>query len=425
MSSPLYVHSPGVTAERVRRTLVTTLAAFLLASIANAADTDPTLKCSGTRCDITIDWQTAQKGGHFRVTDALIAERKADRITRETVVAINVTHFNFLNYGLDVQVEDKPVESYIFLEKLFRQVVGRGGVGGPGQREDRPFDRALIAWRMQIRKADEVTDDLRRKYPNVALSEKESESVKADKERQETNRKDLDVKAAEASDALQQFGTGEDLDRYEATLRAHEQVRAKVQAFIDAAGLSVDGFHKSIAAKPSGHIVTVTLTPTQSGSASAMSPFVVEYFVHSTLPLNYHVGISYANLRSVKFDQVRTAGGADLFSAVKSGDKAEDLAAMMSYQRASACICPLGWGLTLGTGVKDPGEKLMMGLSLNYKRFYVTFGGASSTLTEGRGKVIDKIVDAAGNVVGSRDLFQTIERHRKWGGFVAISFNPF
>lgn len=422
----------------MKRSVLLALAVTLLATQAVAA-TFP-FTCSTGDCRLDIKWPDAATAGTIRLPrDA--ADKTNTNITSATPLTINITNFNFLNYELKFDVQKKPVESYGYLENLWKQILGLGAAGLKGNvdpkigTEPDPFYVAMRKWRSKLRETDTVITDEAAPFTKPGLTDTEVAAVKVVRDAWVIKQSEIAQAQADAEATLDRDPNLEKIQFFEATQQLHNQVEQRLRAAIAAGNLTVSGLTKTFAGLASGNVVTITATPQEKAGASG-KPVVVQFFVNSELPVTYHVGLGYNRLGEVKFDKVKTVAGADLFTQVTDEKAAEDLVAFLSYQLGRPQLPPKKLGSTtkrialplfisLGTDVTKPGETFYVGGTVQVGRFFFTAGAISGKVAEGENKVIDTIVDTTGKELGTRELFTTIRNRREWKPAFAITFRPF
>jgi hypothetical protein len=211
---------------------------------------------------------------------------------------------------------------------------------------------------------------------------------------------------------------------YDAQLVPHNSLVAKLNEFVRRADESIKGRSGDLESQKAGTIVTVTAkvksigeSPDEVKNAAAAKPFTVTYYVQSDMPVVFHAGIAYTNLKSFDYQVVQKNLTGDVFQQIQKPDASVDLTAFMTY-----LFTPLaddwkgGFGLSLGTGVKELGKKLFVGATLKFSdRLLLTGGGFSQAVTDSAGVALS----------ASPKLFDSIKRVQKWGWFGSVSATPF
>jgi hypothetical protein len=410
------------------------------ADFAAAADKPPvcqqTFACAAGACRLEVQFPAADKCT-VRIDDAFIRTAKATRITEETVLRIRVLHANLLRYKLTFDTKETVIETYVALEKLWKQILGLGTLVGatPGtlaatadKDREQAFVDAINEWRTQIDTKNGALSTFLNTLTPLILDAAAEAKIKTERD---TN-VPANVKALEdaRTKARVAMWRSENFAIYDATLASHQATLDRYDSFLVLADQSLNGIDKRITFGQAGRVVAVTVTPTdRSTGKDATQVIGVEFLVHSTLPVTFHAGFSVRAIDEVKFQPVAsalaTAGGADLFTKVQDTTSNSTFTAFMSYRVCSANGVNRGCPhLTIGTDFKDVGERLYGGVSWAIGRTFLTVGLVNGETVEGTGAVTE-ILEAAGQVTGSRELFTAIGTKRKWGGFVGISFTPF
>lgn len=130
-----------------------------------------------------------------------------------------------------------------------------------------------------------------------------------------------------------------------------------------------------------------------------------------------HAGVTYARVADAEFERVGALSGQDLFSPIEERGSRADFAVFVS-QRLAGTVDGVRAYATIGTGLRRPGETLLLGGSAGISRTLVTAGLATATVDEGVQPVPDQIF----RVGADRTLFARLQRTRDWGFFIAVSF---
>jgi hypothetical protein len=394
--------------------------------------------CAEAACVLTAPWTVLGKG--VRLDPGYLTNIGGGttpvRLTASTALSVRVMSFNHLHYTLHLSVEETVVESYVQLEALWKQVFGlRGLVGGTrALSRDGSVMGRIVQWRRDLQAAD---GDVERFLLGADYSwpKKLAFSCADLAELAEYDvtvahwLKRLAQDQTDALDAVVEAANGgtlapDELRLYEESRELHAAVGARLRAFAEGSRLAREGQVIALPRKKAGRFVTATFTPrARNGGAEARSGSV-EYFVHSTLPLSFHTGLSYGGLDDVEFDTVRSTAGADLYAQVKKQDSTSTLVTFLSYRLLAARPRAVGFYLTLGTDLAKPGDRLYAGGTVSFGRVFVTGGGMSGTVDEARGR-LDELLESAAGRLESRELYHTVVRRRDWAGFVSVSFDPF
>jgi hypothetical protein len=420
----------------VRRfVFLTGVALSVMATAASAAQTAG--KCetppfeavkTGPTVVITVDWEKlkacadASTPGEGRV---------GVRVDEDTIVDVKAINFNFVAYTISYKVEETVVESYVALEKLWAQLLGLpmfGGTnlaGGPAAAlvtECANFDACAGVWARVIALTNIKVDAARRQHSEfIVLNGVQRCEV-------ERNRTDLANDKTVIENALKRVRdvhppeSVQQVTVFETVYNRHQALLDKLTAYESAAVRVRDGEIHHLGKKKAGRIVAVEMTPKDVSQAARMPVGDAEYFVHSRIPLVFHVGYAYAALKDVEFETVRSLSQADLFSVVKENTSTNTMLALLSLGRTISTD-NFGVYASIGTDFAKPGERLYVGGSIQlFKRLFITVGKVSASREVGKNPVLERVGDA----LEARELFSAIETHRDWKtGFGAISFRAF
>ena len=412
------------------------LAVFCLfgacASSAGAEDLCSTPPFSSTAAGavvtITVDWQ--------KLVDCTTNEKDKDlggrigrRVNEDNPVNIHITNFNFINYTVSYKVEETVVESYVMLEKLWQQFLGIPLFSTPPGRGTvtkgcMGFEQCRANWELKIAAAQiDLSGFLERfaRQTHVTSADKETIAIDAaalTKHRTEIRTMSKDIVDKHRPDTIPQVA------EFEAVLGKQEKLFEKIDAYLAAADLVKNGKTYPVGKKKTGTIVSVSLTPRNQSQADGATATTIEYFVHSKLPVVFHIGYSYSTINDVEFETVRSLEQTDLFSEVRtSNETVNTMVGFISLGRSFLVDEKIGAFLSIGTDFSDPGDRLYVGASAQiYKRLFFTVGKLNATVTEG----VNPILERVGNATESRELFTTLSTRRDWSEvFYSISFRVF
>ncbi|HET8646935.1 MAG TPA: hypothetical protein VFO85_15680 [Vicinamibacteria bacterium] len=378
--------------------------------------------------EVAIDWCSPTSSTGLR-----LKARIDDRMT----VAITSQHFNFLHYGLDYAVEDKVVEAYVTMEKLWGQVFRVIGLlegmplaevqrtrGAPGPCAS--FHACIVDWLWVMHGANSVVDRKLGAYARSGPGLPEADVTEIhrfateDVPRQRTA-------VGTAREKVEAFtpNSVQDIDLFAKADAEHAKVLDKLDAFVVAARLVKEGQRKVIAKRKAGTLVTVSVTPkSRLEQAAGGTALTVDYFVHSRFPVTYHMGYAYSRLQDVELEKVRALGDRDFFTAVKDQDDVTAFTAFLSYPLKTWPVAEARYGayLTLGTDLQHPGDRLYGAISARFMgRIMLDAGMASATVEKGTSKVIERL----GDELGTRQLFDAVTTRRQWRPFVGLSVAVF
>lgn len=363
--------------------------------------------------------------------------RLVRRVDERMTVAITSHHFNFLQYGIDYKVEDKVVDAYVTMDKLWSQIFRVVGLleGVPSfQMEPRraaalcgSFQTCLVEWMWSIQLANMSVDETIGAYAQTGpgLTDAQVKAIADYAEMGAPKHRDAVVKARQKLVGEFKPDTLAEIDIFIRSDTEHGKIIDKLTAFQVAASLVENGQRKVIDKKKAGTLVTVTVTPkSRFEGADGGRPLSVEYFVHSRFPLTYHMGYAYSRLQDVEFETVRALSGQDLFSRVKNQKDVTAFTAFLSYPLKTWPSAETKYGVyaTLGTDFEKPGDRLYGALSARFAgRILLDVGIASATVKEGGNEVLEQVGDG----LGTRQLFDAVTTRRDWKPFVGISVAVF
>jgi hypothetical protein len=393
----------------------------------------PTFTCSNGLCRLDVSFPASEKCS-VRIDDAFVrAHAGSSRITEKTTFRIRVVNVNLLQYAVAFETKETVIESYVFLEKLWKQIIGLGGRVGTiasateAERvQNDTFVKAVDDWRTLLEHAAKDVGTTTDNFPDLILTETKKDEIAKEAKRLKTW---VDKAVGLQENAKRAISRVEHFALYDETLKTHQAVLDKLDAFEALSKQIAIGFEKRITFGDAGRVVAVTITATQKSTSKEQTQIIgVEFLVHSTLPVTFHAGYTVRALKELSFESVgsaiQTAGGADLFAKVQDSEANGTFTAFMSYRLCDisrANRCP---HLTIGTDFKNVGDRLYGGVSWPLGRAFITAGVVSGETKEGEGPVND-VLTAAGQVLDSRELFTAITTKRKWGGFFGLSFAPF
>jgi hypothetical protein len=325
------------------------------------------------------------------------------------------------------------VESYVTLEKLWAQLLGLPIFPGATlKRSVGPipaaalvcgsFDACLANWAFLIATTNIELDNARQQHAQlVALNATQRGEVASNNTALITARDNI-TRAMQQLLENHQPQNLTHVTQFETVYGRQQALFDKIAAYTSAAMRVQAGEVRHLGKKKAGTIVAVGITP-KDHTQAAQSPVAdIEYFVHSRIPLTFHVGYAYTSLKSVKFEPVRSLSQADLFALVKENENTTTMLAMLGLGRTFV-EDTFGVYASIGTDFAEPGDRLYVGASVQlFKRLFLTAGLLSATEEVGEQPVLDSVGDA----LEARELFAAIRTHRNWkSGFGAITFRVF
>jgi hypothetical protein len=360
-----------------------------------------------------------------------IDTRPAVRIDEDAPVAIKITNLNFVSYAPSFKVEETVVETYVALEKLWSQLLGlplftggtaRSKFGALLERSICDSFRACLAdWAYLITTANIEVDAARTRYARfVALDDAQRRAVAEFRNDLATAKENIDKALKQLIETTPPADANDQAD-FETVYSKQQLLFDKIAAYNSAAQRVEDGQLHPIGKKKAGTIVVVSITPKDSQQAPQTPVVDVEYFVHSKLPLTFHLGYSASRIRDIDFESVRASGQSDLFVVVKDNETTSSMVAFLSLGRAYQDE-NVGAYASIGTDFSEPGKRVYVGGSVQLmKRLFLTVGGVSHTVQEGNNPVLEDF----GGALGARELFGQISTRRDWARFWSISFRAF
>jgi hypothetical protein len=296
--------------------------------------------------------------------------RLSARIDEDTAVAIRSTHFNFIKYTIKYQIDETVVESYVLLARLWQGILGLPPDLLPGLAiRTTSSSSTLLQWADALIAAQRTLEVAGEQAPAKAyLTDDQIAAVAANVQ----SLTDARAAVMKAYAALPPLGTYPEFEQYTKIKAFHDAVIARLDAYLDLASLTVDGQVKTIPKKKGGTIVTVTMTPASNAGADRAPVLIVEYFSHSRLPVTFHAGYTWASLDDIDFEKVAAFSGSDMFAEVKTNQNTQSFTAFMTYEPRTYMDEKFGAGVSIGTDIVKPGQRLFLGGSVRYSRFVFT-----------------------------------------------------
>lgn len=378
---------------------------------------------------ITIDYLQLK---NCLATNQKFPTRVETRITEDSAVDLKVINFNFIDYTIDYKVDETVVETYVTLEKLWSQLLGLpallpGGLAAASTTTTvcTSFEECIANWAYLIAKTNRFVDQAAHFKDDTAIDVTAgSAALTAITNSQAT----LDGWRLAVNDAMNKTLNETpqkvtEVDTFEVVRTRHNQLITRIDAYDALAKLTKTGQIHHIGKKKAGTIVSVTLTPKDQSHSQGAPIATSSYFVHSRVPVTFHVGYAYSHLKDIKFEKVRALATDDLYAKVKDNNSTNAFTAYLSFGR-TVYAGQLGYYATIGTDFDKPGNRLYLGASIQaLRRVFVTFGGASTVNQTSNDS--NKLVEQVGNALKARELFTTVGSARNWGPFIGISFGVF
>lgn len=218
-------------------------------------------------------------------------------------------------------------------------------------------------------------------FKGLTLMCAERDAIRAESENVKERLADLELLRENAADLIAEPA---DFAVYDKTREMHEATVGRLRSFAIRGAAAADGVAQRVTSGGAGRIVTVTIT--MADLVTSTDPGVteiVEFFVHSTLPVTFHAGYSFSALDSFEFERVAAAAGEDLFAQINEGKNTSGFTAFLSY-RLGAADAPRRreMFLTLGTDFAPPGKRLFIGATTKIKKILFTGGIATAAIRE-------------------------------------------
>ena len=380
--------------------------------------------CRNGACELVVEI-VGKPGCRLRIDDGWLETQRQPRITEDTALRIRVVGANLLKYGLKIETREKVVDSYVDLEKLWREVLTlvpsidtRAAV--------REFVAAVREWRDELERHDAEVSAFAGGFKGLTVTCGERNAIRAEAEAVKGRLAELEGRRKTAFNLIAEAG---DFAVYDRTLELHNATVGRLRSFAVRGAAAADGVTQRITFGAAGRIVTVTMT--LADLVSGVDPGVtevVEFFVHSTLPVTFHAGYSYSALDSFEFERVAAAPGVDLFAQINEGKNTSGFTAFLSYRLGGAQPAPgkRDYFLTLGTDFANPGKRLFIGATTRVKKLMLSAGIATASVRDARpADKVNDIIEGVGEVLGTRELFTRIQTTRQWRPFAAVTFAPF
>ena len=357
------------------------------------------------------------------------------RITSDDAVQVRIRGFNFLRFGFEVSVDEKKVESYQFLEKLWGSLLSPSLAGAGFALPQGEITAAgvppspeakLIADCREVyaasRKLDAAVAGVRDLATGMYLNPtlRGQIGVQADAVRARLGDLDKtydklqnDIATEDAVFRLA-FGNRGPLVKTVSDIRS--AASGKAELLLPLADLAVKGsFTKNIGRKASGIYVTLSC---QAATEGVAQPIAEEsYLVESTKPLVFHAGLTYGWLKDFTFEKVQrtfAAGPEDLFLQSGDSSKVGDFTAFLGISLFERNRGPEGKTgtsvlISLGTSLTDPGKRIFIGPSVAIGRIVVSGGVVLGREKEGEEQSLEP------------NLFRVLKDSNTAAGFVALT----
>ena len=355
-------------------------------------------------------------------------------IKEDMNVVVKVINFNFIYYDLDVDISTETIVAYQVLNDVWKQMLSLPSValiaelrGITKTREMKAyFLQILEEWREKLEVEQKALEEAVGSVPSTSTAFNSTQTIEDYLKRLEGNTlfDELEEIRYKAWEATLDFESVDEAYKahllYDRYLEFHQKLIKKIRAFAHAADLCINGKTFSVGKNKGGTLVNITL------QAKAAKPGKrgkdereIQYFVHSNLPLIFHVGMTVSVLEKLEFEKVEQFINevmyGDYYQLVEEGNTDFDLSAFLSYEFYESDDLRWGASVTFGTDLKDPGENFYFGLSGRFRKVLITGGVAWNEVVR---------IDEKDKVPGI-DLYRTITQERDAGWFIAFSFTLF
>ena len=337
------------------------------------------------------------------------------RVTAKDWVAIRVDNFNFLNYNIRFSVEEAVLESYQQVDRLWTSLFGAVPEGGT----DGVLEK-LMVFLSTMKAIEDHMSTVRGELRDTSISSDQKERI-VNPAGVKLN--ELLVQVEQERRSADDVVTSEDNAQWAALFLelgdVYDTVRNEAAVFLEAVKLINDGYMKMLGVKEPGTRVTVTMVAVNFQDTEVGPARVVEYFVHGNRLVVAHAGYLLSDFGNVK-PGTFGAEETDLFDLQASEEQTESIALFAS-------VPMVAWGEderfgvlgTIGAGVRDPGQTVLLGVSIRWDRVFFSYGRLVGSVEKARMNG-----DAVGSDVGdSEDVVANgIVRERDRGQFFAVSF---
>lgn len=343
---------------------------------------------------IQVDWAMAQQ-------QDLDATFKLARITEKTPVVLRVLNVNALAYMVAWTTEvTPPSPAFEAVAALFEPIAPVLGLLGQSRGQQHASDEVFLTWVSILELSEVCVDETLMRWRGPVVDST------GDQGRRTLSRvgKVLSKAMDSASVLRLAFLANGKFDEHEAYLsvkHAHQVLLDRITDLQPRIEKAAGGSDVVIGTRERNSAVTLQGVMTDKAGKSVGSPVVARYFVKWSRPVLYHVGYGVGRLRSYSFEKVRSLTGQDLFALTaaggdSAGSKSDDregpeAIAFMHYELKSMdADARFGAGLSLGTGLMNPGRSVYAGASLRIlSRGFITLGAVAATAVRGDGATTD------------------------------------
>lgn len=400
---------------------------FLLLGIqsADAKDLKVTWSKSDNKVIAHVDWCL-----NHRKHEAAICASKWDesqlerpRITEGDSVQIFVEGFNFVNYQLEVSVEETKIESYVYLNDIWSQLLGGVSpdlladfLAARGKAQD--SETALIDWWRKIDTTAETLTGDGLKFSSQSYLSYADIAVMLESISGENGLDNSLIELQRLRDnARNSLSRTRSIKTFESIDQLHQQLVAQIATYKVLVNKSKSGYTTSIKKKAPGTFVDVGLKAVQINGGILSDQISFSYLSESKLPLMFHAGFTYSQLKESEFQSLRSLSGQDIFARVKEEDESYSLGVFLSHPFGKSDKGKYRYYITLGTDIDDIGEKIYLGLSSRvYDKWLFSIGAAFGDQSVGEQAVED---------LPNNNLFELIREERDTQLFMSVSYQLF
>jgi hypothetical protein len=387
------------------------------------------LPMSSCRIDegcLSVDWAIAQ--------DQTLSETLAlFRFTEKTPLKIHTVNVNRLYYKVDWNRTAQPQnEAFEFVSKMFDQVFPLLGVLREGfVLTGLASGSALSNWIKAVEYADGCLSSTLTRFTDVVVDKTGTVNRERLLKVALLMDKAMPVLSQRRANALENLAA-DHYDTYFKINERHNKLQARIADFAPRARESVEGVTTVFPPEKRNTVAQLTARAVRLTGEPAGTEVTARYFVATSRPLAYHVGLGYGRLKEIDFKPLKTASGQDLFSALAPAEEATVAAeaepagiesvAFLSWEFVSKGPNDrYGLGLTFGTGLNTPGESVYYGATVRiFSRLLITGGLVGARATRG-----DNMVEESLPGGDRRTLFGAIRDVAETKPFFSISFKVY
>ncbi len=351
------------------------------------------------------------------------------RVTESDTVQVAISGFNFVNYELEVSIAETKIESYVYLNSLWNQLLGGVSLDliadfVATRSRDRDGEEApepLLEW---WKKLDETSVDLAnlgRAYSGQSyLSESDLQFLVdslPDIYGQDGKSGWVGELNSLRLTARESLKRSRMIKNFEAIDNLHQQLIAQLNSYALLVNKSSKGYVTSIKKKDAGTLVDVVLNATSLPNGSKAETTSFSYLSESKFPLTFHAGFTVSQLKDSEFQALRSANGQDIFAQIKDEDTTQSLAVFLSHPFGRKVGGKHNYYATLGTDIDDLGENIYVGLTRRVSENWLFSVGAAY----GKQTVGEQPAEGS----PSTNIFEIIKEEREAELFLSVSYQLF